>query len=134
MARKPQTSHTSKRVTKSIRLTPDEAADLTQLVAGTAYAEAALLRQWVLTGMQQFRITEAIRAYQEGAMALRQAAERAQLPVAVFLEELAARKVAVLEAPDAFGPGVEALREAFGTLPEGPPNNTRTAGHSSTRA
>jgi len=38
----------------------------------------------------------------------------AHLPVAVLLEEMAARKVAVLEASDAFGPGLTALREAFG--------------------
>jgi hypothetical protein len=129
MPRKPQTSHTTKRVTKSIRLTPAEAADLAQLVAGTAYAEAALLRQWVLTGMQHFRVAEAIRAYQDGAVDLRQAAARARLPVAVFLEELATRKVAVLEEPDAFGPGVEALREAFGTMPEEVPHDTTAAGH-----
>jgi hypothetical protein len=130
MPRKPRTSHATKRVTKSIRLTPDEATDLAQLVAGTAYAEAALLRQWVLTGMQQFRVAEAIRAYQDGAMDIRQAAARAQLPVAVFLEELAARKVAVLEDPDAFGPGVAALQEAFGTMPEGFPHDTTATGRS----
>jgi hypothetical protein len=108
------TSKPAKRVTKSIRLTEEEATELAQLVTGTAYAEAALLRQWVLTGMQQFRVAEAIRAYQEGQMDLGQAAERAQLPVAIFLEELAARRVAVLEDPDTFGPGGDALREAFG--------------------
>ncbi len=64
--------------------------------------------------MQQFRITETIRAYQEGHVDLRTAAERAQLPAAALLEEMAARKVAVLEHPDAFGPGLEALRAAFG--------------------
>ncbi|SRR6266568_724484 len=113
MPRTTTTPKPAKRVTKSIRLTPAEAADLAQLVAGTAYAEAALLRQWVLAGMQQFRVTEAIRAYQEGHLDVRHAAERAQLPVAVFLEELAARKVALLEYPDAFGPGLQALREAL---------------------
>jgi hypothetical protein len=106
-----------KRITKSIRLTPEEAADLAQLVAGTAYAEAALLRQWVLTGMQQFRVTEAIRAYQDGALDVAQAAAQARLPVAVFLDELAARRVALLEQPDAFGPGLAALRAVFGTAP-----------------
>ena len=118
MPRKTRTSTPAKRVTKSIRMTPEEAADLAQLVAGTAYAEAALLRHWVLAGMQQFRIAEAIRAYQEGQMDVRQAATRAHLPVAVFLEELAARKVSLLEYPDAFGPGLEALQETFGREPE----------------
>ena len=114
MPRHTKTPKPAKRVTKSIRLTEAEAAELAQLVTGTAYAEAALLRQWVLAGMQQFRVVEAIRAYQEGQADLPQAAVRAHLPVAVLLEEMAARKVAVLEASDAFGPGLAALREAFG--------------------
>lgn len=104
----------AKRVTKSIRMTPEEAAELAQLVAGTAYAEAALLRQWVLDGMQQFRVAAAIHAYQDGALDLAQAAAEARLPVAALLDELAARRVAVLEQPDAFGPGLVALRETFG--------------------
>ena len=107
----------AKRVTKSIRLTQEEAEELGHLVEGTAYAEAALMRQWVLAGMRQFRVAEALRAYQEGHVDLRAAAERAQLPVAVLLEEMAARKVAVLEDADAFGPGLEALQETFGKHP-----------------
>src|SRR5205823_15133715 len=66
MSRKTSTPKPAKRVTKSIRLTTEEADDLAQLVTGTAYAEAALLRQWVLAGMQQFRVVEAIRLYQDG--------------------------------------------------------------------
>jgi hypothetical protein len=109
-----KTPTTPKRVTKSIRLTTEEAEELTHLVEGMAYAEAALMRQWVLNGMQQFWVSEAIRAYQEGQLDLRQAAQRAQLPVAVLLEEMAAHKVAVLDSPDAFGPGLTALEETFG--------------------
>ena len=130
MPRKTQAPKSAKRVTKSIRLTPDEAADLAQLVAGTAYAEAALLRQWVLAGMQQFRVAEAIHAYQDGYMDVRQAAVQGHLPAAVFLDELAARKVALLDQPDAFGPGLEALREAFGTEPEGQARDTVAADRS----
>jgi hypothetical protein len=63
---------------------------------------------------QQFRLTEAIRAYQEGQVDVGQAAEQAHLPIAVFLEEMATQKVAVLEGPKTFGPGLVALREAFG--------------------
>jgi hypothetical protein len=105
---------TPKRVTKSIRLTHEEAEELARLVDETAYAEAALMRQWVLDGMQQFRVREAIRAYQERKVDLRGAAERAQLPMAVLLEEMSELKVAVLEDPNAFGPGLDALRETFG--------------------
>lgn len=71
MPRKTSLPKPAKRVTKSIRRTTEEADDLAQLVTGTAYAEAALLRQWVLAGMQQFRIVEAIRLYQDGHVACR---------------------------------------------------------------
>ena len=101
-----------KRITKSIRLTPEEANQLVTLVHDTAYSEAALMRQWVLSGMERFRIEEAIRAYQEGHVDLREAAKQAHLPVAVLLEEMAVRKVAVLDQDDSFGPGLEALRTA----------------------
>lgn len=87
---------------------------MSQRVAGTAYAEVALLRQWVLAGMQQLRVSEAIQAYQEGQVDVWQAAEQARLPGAVLLEEMASRKVAVLEDPDAFGPDLRARRETFG--------------------
>src|SRR5215813_2805381 len=114
MPRKTSTPKPTKRVTKSIRLTTEEADDLAQLVTGTAYGEAALLRQWVLAGMQQFLVMEAIRMYQDGHVDINQAAVRARLPVAILLDEMAARKVAILDQPDAFGPGLEALQEAFG--------------------
>jgi hypothetical protein len=67
--------------------------------------------------MQQFRVTEAIRAYQEGQMDRQHAAQQAHLPVAVLLEERATRQVAVLEQHETFGPGLAALRETFGDTP-----------------
>lgn len=117
MSKKITSAKSPRPVTKSIRLTRAEAEELGHLVEGTAYAEAALMRQWVLGGMQQFRVVEAIRVYQEGHVDVGSAAEQARLPVAVFLEEMAARKVAVLDQADAFGPGLEALRHAFGNKP-----------------
>jgi hypothetical protein len=129
MPRKTSTPKPAKRVTKSIRLTTEEAEDLAQLVTGTAYAEAALLRQWVLAGMQQFRVAEAIRMYQDGHIDMHQAAARARLPVAILLNEMAARKVAILDQPDAFGPGLEALRGAFGVEPEEEKRDAVRASH-----
>jgi hypothetical protein len=129
MPRKTSTPKPAKRVTKSIRLTTEEADDLAQLVTGTAYAEAALLRQWVLAGMQQFRVVEAIRLYQDGHVDIHQAAVRARLPVAILLDEMAARKVAILDQPDAFGPGLEALRGTFDAESKDKQRDTAIAGH-----
>ena len=129
MPRKTSIPKPAKRVTKSIRLTTEEADDLAQLVTETAYAEAALLRQWVLAGMQQFRVVEAIRLYQDGHVDIHQAAVRARLPVAILLDEMAARRVAILDQPDAFGPGLEALQGAFGAEPEDKKRDTAIASH-----
>ena len=129
MPRKTSTPKPVKRVTKSIRLTTEEADDLAQLVTGTAYAEAALLRQWVLAGMQQFRVVEAMRLYQDGHGDIYQAAARARLPFAILPDEMAARKVAILDQPDAFGPGLEALRGTFGAWPEEGKRDTAVASH-----
>src|SRR5215475_8401844 len=129
MPSKTSTPKPAKRVTKSIRLTTEEADDLAQLVTGTAYTEAALLRQWVLAGMQQFRVVEAIRMYQDGHADIHQAAARARLPVTILLDEMAARKVAILDQPDAFGPGLEALQGAFGAELEDKKRHTAVASH-----
>jgi len=107
------TEKTPNWVTKFIRLRPEEADELAHLVENTAYSEAALMRQWVLVGMERFRVSEAIRAYQEAEVDLRGAAERAGLPVAVLLEEMVARKVAVLDDPEDFGSSLEALRQTW---------------------
>src|SRR5436305_12953625 len=108
MSRKTSTPKPAKRVTKSIRLTTEEADDLAQLVTGTDYAEAALLRQWVLAGMQQFLVVEVIRLYEDGYVDIHQAAARAHLPVAVLADDMAAREVAILYQRDAFGHGLAA--------------------------
>jgi hypothetical protein len=77
--------------------------------------------------MQQFRIVEAVRLYQDGYVDIHQAAARARLPVAILLDEMAARKVAILDQPNAFGPGLEALRGAFGAEPEDAKRDTAIA-------
>ncbi|HEY5869027.1 MAG TPA: hypothetical protein VI542_26270 [Candidatus Tectomicrobia bacterium] len=50
-----------------------------------------------------------MRLYQDGHIDMHQAAARARFLVAVLLDEMAARKVAILDQPDAFGPGLESL-------------------------
>jgi hypothetical protein len=79
--------------------------------------------------MPQFRILEAIRLYQDGYVDIPQAAARAHLPVAILLDEMAARKVAILDQPNAFGPGLDALRGAFGAGPEDEKRDTAVASH-----
>lgn len=103
-----------KYVTKSIRLTEDEARALAELVEEHAASESAIMRQWVLRGMRQFQIEQAVAAYQRDEVNLAEGAERAGVPIGVFVDELAARRVAILDDPDTFEQGLAALRAAFG--------------------
>lgn len=114
-----------KYVTKSIRLTDDEAQTLAGLVAEHAASESALMRQWVLRGMRQFRIEQAVSAYQRDEVDMRGGAALAGIPIGVFLDELAARRVAVLDDPAAYHDGLEALRNTFG---RGKDNTGRSQG------
>ena len=52
----------------------------------------------------------------------------ARLPVAVLLDEMTARKEAILEAA-AFGPGLESLKGAVGMGPEDGEQETAVASH-----
>ena len=111
-----------KYITKSIRLTEDEARDLAELVEEHAASESALMRQWVLRGMRQFRIEQAVAAYQRDEVDLREGAAMAGIPTGVFVDELAARRVAILDDPESFERGLTALRSAFGRGREHPPD------------
>ena len=86
----------SKQVTKSIRLTEEESRELAGLVAEHAASESALMRQWVLRGMREFRVEHAVAAYQRDEVDLRDGAALAGIPIGAFVEELAARRVAIL--------------------------------------
>ena len=52
-----------------------------------------------------------------------------RLSGAFLLDEMATRKVAILNQPDAFGPGPESLRGAFGVGPEDTKRETTLASH-----
>ncbi len=104
----------SKPVTKSIRLSAEEARDLAHLVAEHAASESALMRQWVLRGMRDFRIERAVEAYQRDEVDLRDGAAMADLPVGVFMDELAHRRVAILTDPAMMESEIEEILEEFG--------------------
>jgi predicted HTH domain antitoxin len=103
----------NKPVTKSIRLTAEEAQDLAALVAEHAASESALMRQWVLRGMREFRIERAVAAYQRDEVDLRDGAGLANLPVGAFVDELAHRRVAILTDPAVMENEVEEILAEF---------------------
>lgn len=106
-------------VTKSIRLTEQEAvevADYLDLVGGT---EASLLKEAALRGLRDIRLSRGILAYLDGAPA--EEAERvAGLPRAPFLQALAERGVTLLRGPSTIGQELEALLSAEAEAAEEP--------------
>lgn len=98
-------------VTKSIRLTEEEAeavSDYLGLVGGT---EAALLKEAALRGLRDIRLSQGILAYLEGAPP-EEAARVAGLPRAPFLRSLADRGVTLLRGPSTIAQELEAIQAA----------------------
>lgn len=105
-------------VTKSIRLTQDEAKQLAEVAELQAASESALMRRWVLRSMREARIENAVAAYQHDEVDLREGAAMAGIPIGVFVDELANRHVAILRDPSILQEELEDLMATFGS-PEG---------------
>lgn len=99
-------------VTKSIRLTPEESDELTKLVEQTASTEAALMKKWVLEGMEAQKLEFAIQAYMQRKTDLRGGAAMAGVAYNRFLREVQARNIVILE-NDRFLDHLAFLAEAF---------------------
>ena len=100
-------------VTKSIRLTDEEAAGLREYVTATGEVEANVLKRATLRGLRELRLDQAILAYQRGHRAS-EAAQIAGLPRAIFLQALIDRDVTILEEPPTLAEQLEHLAERFG--------------------
>jgi predicted HTH domain antitoxin len=99
-------------ITKSIRLTEAEAAELRAYVVLTGEVEANVLKRAALRGLKDMRLEQAILAFIRGASST-EAAELAGIPRAVLLWELGERGVPVLQGPSTMGAALESLAEAF---------------------
>lgn len=84
-------------VTKSIRLTPEESDELTKLAEQTTSTEAALMKKWVLEGMEAQKLEFAIQAYIQRKTDLRGGAAMAGVAYNRFLREVQARNIVILE-------------------------------------
>jgi predicted HTH domain antitoxin len=99
-------------LTKSIRLTEEEAAALREYLELTGEIEAVALKQAALRGIREMRLAEAIRAYVEEHDSDR-AARIAGLPRAEFLHVLGEKGIHVLDGPSHLGTELETLARRF---------------------
>jgi hypothetical protein len=86
------------KLTKSIRLTQEEAEELGHFIEETGSVEAAVLKRLTLRGLREERVDQAVLDYLRHRDSSR-AAAIAHLPRAQFLDSLAERGVTLLDAP-----------------------------------
>lgn len=100
-------------ITKSVRLSPEESAELARLSEQTFMTESSLLKKWVLAGIKAQKLEMAIQQYLERKTDLRGGAALAGIAYNRFLQEIAARNIVVLE-DDRFTNRLEGLADMFG--------------------
>ena len=100
-------------VTKSIRLTEDEAAELRQYVDVTGEVEAAALKRAALRGLREMRVEQGILAFLRGQGSA-EAAAVAGMPRAPFLQLLIDRGITVLDDPSTMAQELESLGKELG--------------------
>lgn len=87
-------------VTKSIRLTPDEAREAGRLATllGSP-SESALLKEALQRGIMQMKLEAAVMRYTLRDLSVGEVAEMFGVPVALLLQELARRRIPTMDAP-----------------------------------
>ncbi len=102
----------SSTVTKSVRFTRAEAEMLNNAAQLTAINESALMKKWILEGIQTQKLILAVQAYMERETDLRGGAAMAGVSYNRFLNELQKRNIVVLE-DDYFLDRLAELADAF---------------------
>ncbi len=100
-------------LTKSIRLTEEEAAELQEYLAVTGEVEATVLKRAAMHGIREFRLSQGIGAYLDGVGSA-EAAKIAGLPRAAFLQILIDKGIALLREPSTLAMELEALANRLG--------------------
>ena len=84
-------------VTKSVRLTQAEAKELSGAARWTAASESALMKKWILDGIQAHKLDQAIKSYMERETDLRGGAAMAGVSYNRFWREVQKRHIVILE-------------------------------------
>jgi hypothetical protein len=99
-------------LTKSIRLTEEEATEFRHYLEATGEVEAVVLKRAAMRGIREMRLTEAIKTYIEEHDS-QQAARIAGLSRADFLHVLTEKGISILDGPSTLGAELEGLAHRF---------------------
>jgi predicted HTH domain antitoxin len=84
-------------VTKSVRLTSDEANALTNVAKQKTMTESALMKKWIIEGIQTENLERAIQAYMKRETDLRGGVALAGISYNRFMEEVQDRNIVILD-------------------------------------
>src|SRR5689334_16800295 len=100
-------------LTKSIRLTEEESAQLREYLEQTEGVEATVLKQAAMRGLREMRLEQGLLAYLDGRSST-EAAEVAGLSRGDFLQVLIDKGITILEGPSTLGSELVELGERIG--------------------
>lgn len=104
----------SQLITKSVRLNYEENEKLKQISESEGLSEASVVRRFLLRGIAEYRLDQAIIAYERGEVDLSAAANHAEVSVYHMLTELEKRKISISAETEKFIDGLKSLVETFG--------------------
>ena len=107
-----KTKQKQRQISKSIRLTPEEAEELARVCREEPVTEAALMKRWVLEGLARYKLEKAIAAYMRREVSIGEGAALAGVSYNRFEQELWNRRIVVLEDPQ-FLETLASLGESF---------------------
>lgn len=101
-------------LTKSIELSEDEAAALAAYLEASGEAEATVLKQAALRGLEEMRLERAVKAFRQGSGSS-EAAQIDGVPRAEFLQILVDEGVALLKGPSTLPEQLEYIAQQRGS-------------------
>lgn len=101
-------------VTKSIRLSEEEAQWVKAVARDEHLSEASVMKRMILKGIEEYRLERAIRAYADREISLSEAARFASLSIRKVMAELEKRGIPLYSSEEAFRSGLGYLAETFG--------------------
>lgn len=107
------TSSQAPTITKKIELTDEEEKQLRELSQAEHLPEDALLRKWVLEGLDRMRLQRACSLYKQGQLNLSGAARYADIGVEQMMRELRQRGTDYGPSIEQFADGLETLADLF---------------------
>jgi len=87
------------KASKTIRLTPEEAEELSKICREEPFTESALMKRWVLEGLARYKLERAVAACMRREVSIGEGAAMAGVSYNRFERELWDRHIIVLEDP-----------------------------------